>query len=92
MYVSFSLLSWGVVLALFLLLVKYKNVVLEALSSVDIQLKKRHDMIPNLVSTAKGYMSHEKSLLEEITKIRSFVSKDYDPKSLWGRSLCLDRS
>jgi len=55
-------------------IVKQRNYVLEALSSVDVQLKKRHDLVPNLVATAKGYMKHEKDLLEEITKLRSIVS------------------
>ena len=53
------------------LLIKKKNKVLEAFSSVDVQLKKRYDLIPNLVSVAKGYMAYEKTVLEKITELRT---------------------
>lgn len=43
----------------------------ESWSGIDIQLKRRYDLIPNLVETVKGYTSHEKSVLENITKLRS---------------------
>ncbi|MBF0485377.1 MAG: LemA family protein [Candidatus Omnitrophica bacterium] len=43
----------------------------EALSGVDVQLKRRHDLIPNLVSIVKGYARYEKDLLEEVTLARS---------------------
>lgn len=43
----------------------------EALSHIDVQLKRRADLIPNLVETVKGYAKHEKDLLENITKARS---------------------
>lgn len=43
----------------------------EALSQINVQLKRRADLIPNLVETVKGYAKHEKSLLEEITKARA---------------------
>src|SRR3989338_249116 len=39
-------------------------------SQIDVQLKRRHDLIPNLVETAKGYMAHEKETLEKVTKAR----------------------
>lgn len=42
-----------------------------AWSQIDVQLKRRFDLIPNLVSTVKGYMKHEKTVLENITKARS---------------------
>jgi LemA protein len=52
----------------------------EALSDIDVQLKRRFDLIPNLVETVKGYMSHEKDVLENVTKARSAVmSADGDP-------------
>jgi LemA protein len=41
-----------------------------AWAQIDVQLKRRHDLIPNLVETAKGYMTHERETLEEITKAR----------------------
>jgi len=52
-------------------LVQLKNRVKNAWSQIDVQLKRRHDLIPNLVETAKGYMTHEKETLENITRARS---------------------
>ena len=43
----------------------------EALSGIDVQLKRRTDLIPNLVETVKGYAKHEKGVFEEVTKARS---------------------
>ena len=52
-------------------LVKLKNLVAEAWSGIDVQLKKRYDLIPNLVETAKGYAAHEKETLENVTRART---------------------
>lgn len=52
-------------------LVKLRNQVKNAWSQIDVQLKRRHDLIPNLVETAKGYMKHEKETLTGITEARS---------------------
>jgi LemA protein len=52
-------------------LVRLRNQVDNAWSQIDVQLKRRHDLIPNLVETAKGYMVHERTTFEEITKARS---------------------
>ncbi|HEY4500156.1 MAG TPA: LemA family protein [Candidatus Paceibacterota bacterium] len=46
----------------------------EALSDIDVQSKRRYDLIPNLVETVKGYMQHEKSVLENVTKARAAVA------------------
>lgn len=67
-----------VVLALWLVatyngLVRLKNRAKEALSDIDVQLKRRYDLIPNLVETVKGYMAHEKGVLENVTKARTAV-------------------
>lgn len=52
-------------------LVTLKNRVEEAWSDIDVQLKRRYDLIPNLVSTVKGYASHEKELFERVTAART---------------------
>ena len=68
----------GFLVVLFLLsiglynsLVRRKNDVENAFASVDVMLKKRYDLIPNLVETVKSYMKHEKSLLTELTALRA---------------------
>lgn len=52
-------------------LVRLRNQVDNAWSQIDVQLKRRHDLIPNLVETAKGYMKHERETFEAITEARS---------------------
>lgn len=52
-------------------LVRLRNQVKNAWAQIDVQLKRRHDLIPNLVETAKGYMTHERETLETIAKARS---------------------
>ena len=52
-------------------LVKSRNMVEEGWSGIDVQLKRRADLIPNLVETVKGYVAHEKGVLEEVTRARA---------------------
>ena len=52
-------------------LVRNRNLVNEAWAGIDVQLQKRAELVPNLVQTVKGYTSHESSVLEELTRIRS---------------------
>lgn len=54
-------------------LITLKNRSQEALSDIDVQLKRRFDLIPNLVETVKGYMTHEKDVLENVTKARTGI-------------------
>ena len=72
----------GIVLALVLVvvfwgigvyngLIRLRNMKDEGWSGIDVQLKRRHDLVGNLVNTVKGYMAHEKDVLEEIAKMRS---------------------
>lgn len=58
---------------LYNLLVSLKVKVEEAWSGIDVQLKRRVDLIPNLVETVKGYAKHEKELFEQVTKARAAV-------------------
>jgi len=59
------------VIGIFNALIRLRNQVNNAWSQIDVQLKRRHDLIPNLVETAKGYMKHERGTFEAITKARS---------------------
>ena len=59
------------VIGIYNALIRLRNQVDNAWSQIDVQLKRRHDLIPNLVETAKGYMQHERQTFEEITKARS---------------------
>lgn len=52
-------------------LVKNKNMVEEGWSGIDVQLKRRSNLIPNLLNSVKGYMKHEKDLLTEVTRLRA---------------------
>ena len=54
-------------------LVQLRVSVQNAWSQIDVQLKRRHDLIPNLVETAKGYMAHERGTLESVTKARQMA-------------------
>lgn len=56
-------------------LITAKTRIAEALSHIDVQLKRRTDLIPNLIETVKGYAKHEKGLLEEVTKARTSLMK-----------------
>lgn len=61
-------------------LIKLRNRVDEAWSDISVQLKRRHDLIPNLVSTVKGYASHERELFEKVTEARAKAISAKDPK------------
>jgi LemA protein len=52
-------------------LVGLRNQVANAWSQIDVQLKRRHELIPNLIETAKGYMQHERGTMEAVTNARS---------------------
>ncbi|MDG1996421.1 MAG: LemA family protein [Emcibacteraceae bacterium] len=59
-------------------LIKLRNATLEALSSIDVQLKKRHDLVPNILKIAKKFMEHEEGVLTKVTQMRSISGSDYD--------------
>jgi LemA protein len=60
-------------------LVRLRNAVKNAWSQIDVQLKRRHDLIPNLVETVKGFASHEKDTLERVISARNFAMKASGP-------------
>jgi len=60
-----------VIIGMYNSLIRLKNRVDEAWSDIDVQLKRRYDLIPNLVETVKGYAGHEKDTLEKVTKART---------------------
>ncbi|MBI2339669.1 MAG: LemA family protein [Deltaproteobacteria bacterium] len=59
------------VIGIFNALVRLRNQVKNAWSQIDVQLKRRHDLIPNLIETTKGYMKHERETLEKVTAART---------------------
>jgi len=61
-------------------LVVLKTRIQEAFSGIDVQLKRRADLIPNLVETVKGYAKHEKSVFENVTKARASLMSAEGPK------------
>ena len=59
------------VIAQYNALVGLKNYIRESWSDVDVELKRRYDLIPNLVATVKGYATHEREVLERVTELRN---------------------
>lgn len=60
-------------------LVRLKTTVQSSWSDIDVQMKKRYDLVPNLVETVKGYAAHERSLFENVTKARSVAMRATSP-------------
>lgn len=63
------IILWAI--AVFNKLIRLRNRTNEAWSDIDVQLKRRYDLIPNLVETVKGYAEHEKELFEKVTEART---------------------
>jgi LemA protein len=61
-------------------LIRLRNRTDEAWSDIDVQLKRRYDLIPNLVETVKGYATHERELFENVTKARSNAMQATSPE------------
>jgi len=82
----YILLGIIVVLAIWLIgtyngLIRSRNRVDEAFSDIDVQLKRRYDLIPNLMETVKGYMSHERGTLESVTNARAAAISAHNDKN-----------
>ncbi|MDR3345904.1 MAG: LemA family protein [Campylobacteraceae bacterium] len=63
------------VISIYNTLVAFKNRYLNAFSQIEVQLKRRYDLIPNLVEVAKGYLKHERETLENVVKARNQASQ-----------------
>ena len=68
---ALGIVVWGI--GVYNGLIRLRNTKDEGWSGIDVQLKRRHDLVGNLVNTVKGYMAHEKDVLEEIAKMRSMA-------------------
>lgn len=67
---AIAAIVFAMVVGMYNRLVSCRNEVKNAWAGIDVQLKRRYDLIPNLVETAKGYMTHEKTVLENVVKAR----------------------
>jgi len=66
---------------LFNRLVRSRNLVAEAWAGIDVQLQKRHELVPNLVQTVKGYTAHESGVFEEVASIRGAAQASVDERA-----------
>ncbi len=73
LYILLAVVGLGVIglVAIYNRLVTNKNLVAEGWSDIDVQLKRRADLIPNLIEAVKGYMGHERGVLEKVTELRA---------------------
>lgn len=83
-----GLLVWGI--TTFNGLVRLRNQVNEAWAGIDVQLQLRYELVPNLLATVKGYMQHESSVLERVTRLRGQTS--LSPEERAGEENGLSRS
>ncbi|KYK30003.1 hypothetical protein AYK20_04725 [Thermoplasmatales archaeon SG8-52-1] len=74
--IFFLLIYWG----FYNRIIRMENRIDNSWAQIDVQLKRRTDLIPNLMETVKGYMKHEKEVLENVTKARSAVMSAKSPQ------------
>ena len=84
LYIILGVLGLAVIWLIFAYnsLVLAKNRVDEAWSDINVQLKRRHDLIPNVVETVKGYAAHESGVFQKVTEARARAVSAKDPKSM----------
>ena len=75
--IAVVLVLWGI--SIYNGLVTLRQRVSQAFADIDVQLKQRHDLIPNLVETVKGYATHERGTLEEVVKARNVAMAAQGP-------------
>ncbi|HMQ72540.1 MAG TPA: LemA family protein [Rubrivivax sp.] len=80
-----SMLRWGIALVVLLWavwvynrLVRLRNEIANAFAQIDVQLKRRHDLVPNLVDVARKYLQHERETLEAVTQARGGAQRAAD--------------
>jgi LemA protein len=77
MSIALGIVGGVILIAVIWVIVNYNRMarvrqhILESWSDIDVELKRRYDLIPNLVNTVKGYAEHEREVLEEVTKLRN---------------------
>jgi LemA protein len=74
--VFFALIYWG----FYNKIIRTENRIDNSWAQIDVQLRRRADLIPNLMETVKGYMKHEKEVLENVTKARSAIMSAKTPQ------------
>lgn len=72
----------GAVVAIYNKLVRLRNTVKSSWSDIDVQCKKRFDLVPNLVETVKGYAAHEKTVFEKVTQARTMAMQASSPAEM----------
>lgn len=77
LYVALGIIAIFIILSIVTYngLVRFRNQVKNAWAQIDVQLKRRYDLIPNLVETVKGYMEHERETLEAVTNARNLAQQ-----------------
>lgn len=80
------------ILTLYNGLISLKNQIEEAWSQIDVQLKRRADLIPNLVETVKGYAKHEKTVFTDVTKARTAMMQAHTPGTAAAASGMLEQA
>lgn len=80
-FIFFAIVVILIILIVFIFnrLVKLRNMVKSSWSDIDVQLKKRFDLVPNLIEVVKGYASHERNVFEKVTEARSLAMKATTP-------------
>jgi len=78
LFIILLVLIWGVIT--YNSFVSLNNRAKNAWADIEVQLKRRHDLIPNLVSTVKGYAGHEKTVFENVTRARAEATKVTTPR------------
>ena len=85
---GFSLAIWVMLISKYNKIVYLKNTREQSFADIDVQLKQRFNLIPNLMEAVKGYMKHEKTLLEDLTKARtSFMQAGDASSKIWADNM-----